>query len=522
MTRKNIALFLTAAVALLLAGCAAPTRLTVLSGSENQSFEPLLREFSRANGIDVQMKYSGSVDIMLELQKGAAGFDAVWPANGLWISLGDTSRKVRLTQSIMTSPVVFGIRKSVARDLGFIGKDVHVRDILAAIEQKKLTFAMTSASQSNSGASAYLGFLYALLGNPDVMTMQDLSRPDLKDGIRSLLSGINRSSGSSGWLKDLFLASNYDAMVNYESVIIETNQALVQAGKEPLYVVYPVDGIVMADSPLGYLNNGDQRKEEAFRKLQAFLLSEDAQKRITALGRRTGIGGMSASFDRAVFNPDWGINTTRILSPIRLPAAEVIFTALTLYQTEFRKPSLTVYCLDYSGSMSGNGSKQLKEAMRILLDPDKSRQYLLQPGSDDLTIVIPFSNRILDTWQQKGSDPQSLAALLEQITQLEPTGGTDIYTPVMEGMDLIAKIPNLDSYVPAVILMTDGQSNSGRNLSNLRDKVQALGKDVPVFCIMFGDASERQLDAISDLTRARVFDGRKDLATAFRNVKGYN
>src|SRR5208337_680394 len=173
------------------------------------------------------MKYSGSVDIMLELQKGAASYDAVWPASSLWISLGDTARKVKLAQSIWASPVVFGIRMSKARDLGFIGKDVHVRDILAAIEQKKLSFAMTSASQSNSGASAYIGFLYALRGNPDVLTLDDLARPALKRDIRTLLSGINRSSGSSGWLKDLFLSSNYDAMVNYESVIIETNQALV-------------------------------------------------------------------------------------------------------------------------------------------------------------------------------------------------------------------------------------------------------------------------------------------------------
>ena len=137
-------------------------------------------------------------------------------------------------------------------------------------------------------------------------------------------------------------------------------------------------------------------------------------------------------------------------------------------------------------------------------------------------MVIPFSNRILDTWQQKGNDPQSLAELLGRITQLEPTGGTDIYSPIIEGMDRIAKLPDLDRYVPAIILMTDGQSNTGRTLADLKDEVQALGKDIPVFCIMFGDASERQLDAISELTRARVFDGRKDLVTAFRNVKGYN
>ena len=33
---------------------------------------------------------------------------------------------------------------------------------------------MTSATQSNSGASAYIGFLYALLGNPEVITAEDL------------------------------------------------------------------------------------------------------------------------------------------------------------------------------------------------------------------------------------------------------------------------------------------------------------------------------------------------------------
>ena len=172
--------------------------------------------------------------------------------------------------------------------------------------------------------------------------------------------------------------------------------------------------------------------------------------------------------------------------------------------------------------MSGAGSEQLKAAMGILLDPEKSREFLLQPGSEDLTVVIPFSSRILDTWQQKGNDPQALAALLGEVTQLAPTGGTDIYSPVIAGMDFIAGVPDLDRYVPAIILMTDGQSNTGMTFGSLRDAVQRLGKDIPVFSIMFGDASEKQLDAISDLTRARVFDGRKDLVAAFRNVKGYN
>ena len=51
---------------------------------------------------------------------------------------------------------------------------------------------------------------------------------------------------------------------------------------------------------------------------------------------------------------------------------------------------------------------------------------------------------------------------------------------------------------------------------------QSFGKDVPVFSIMFGEASADQLKPMAQLTRGRVFDGRKDLIAAFRTAKGYN
>ncbi|HEY9592827.1 MAG TPA: VWA domain-containing protein [Spirochaetia bacterium] len=508
---------------LLITGCGnGRDRLVVLSGSENETLEPLLKDFTQRSGIDVTMTYKGSVDIMLALQDGAAGYDAVWPANTLWISLGDTRHKVKLAQSIMTSPVAFGIRTSKARELGFVGRDVYVADIARAIEGKKLTFAMTSASQSNSGACAYLGFISALLGNPDVIRAEDLRRPDLVKGIRTLLAGINRSSGSSAWLKDLFLESSYDAMVNYEALLIETNIELVKEGKEPLYVVYPVDGIVMADSPLGYVNNEDARKEAAFRKLQDYLLSSPVQEKIAHLGRRTGVGGLTRSADPSVFNKSWGIDTDRVLSPRRLPAAEVITEALTLYQTEFRKPSLTVFCLDYSGSMEGKGSSALKDAMGLLLDQEKAARFLLQPGKDDQIIVIPFSTRPIDTWRAAGGSHDELVGLQEKIDGLTPTGSTDVYSAVMEGMSLLSQRPDIDSYIPAIVLMTDGRSNTGRTIEDMKDAFAVAGRDIPVFCIMFGDASEKQLDQIARLTHGRVFDGRSDLAGAFRSVRGYN
>lgn len=520
--KRIISLLLLIGLILALAGCEASNgTLAVLSGSENETLEPIIRQFEKESNVKIEMKYLGSVDIMQELKGGDPQYDAVWPASSTWISLGDTNHLVKYTKSVLTTPVVFGIRDSLAEELGFKGRQVPVKDILKAINDKKLKFMMTSATQSNSGASAYMGFLYALLGNPDTITKADLQKEDLKKNVRELLSGINRTSGSSGWLKDLFLKGGYDAMVNYEALIIETNQELIRQGKEPLYVVYPYDGLVIADSPLGYINKGDSKKEENFKKFQDYLLSDKIQSEILQYGRRTGFGGMLGNTDPKVFNPDWGIDTKKVLSPIKLPASDVIEEALNLYQTQFKKPSVTVFCLDFSGSMAGNGETQVKKAMHTLLEQDLAKNYFLQSSPDDVIAVVPFSDRIFDTWQVKGNNPDDLNGLLQKIDSLSPDGGTDIYSPVMTAREFISQA-NTEGYIASIVLMTDGNSNTGASFSDLQQLWANSKNEIPVFSIMFGDASEKQLGSIADLTRAKVFDSKNDLIGAFRNVRGYN
>lgn len=504
------------------------TTLRILSGSENKTLQPILDRFARENNATIETEYLGSVDIMLKLGEAQLEFDAVWPANRLWIALGDKQKRVREEQSILWSPVVLGVKKSVAQSLGWVGKPVKVDDILAAAESGKLRFMMTSATQSNSGAAAYLGFLYAFAGNPDVLEQSDLTKPDVRAKIKRILGSVNRSSGSSGWLKDVFLEryASYDAMVNYESVVIEANRELTQRGEEPLYLVYPADGLAIADSPLGYLDQGDTAKADLFRKLQAYLLSPEGQKAIQAQGRRVGpVGEEIQGADPSIFNPEWGIDVSKFLNQIRYPKADVIREALDLYQSAFRKPSFTVYCLDFSGSMEqGTREEDMKSAMRLILDQNAAKKNFLQASPSDVTTVIAFSDHILATWTVKGNDPQQLNALWAKINQFKPNGGTDIYSPVMRAADIMKKVTNLEDYFPAVILLTDGESNSGADLPTMQAYLRQirLGADVPTFGILFGEASENQLSEIAKATSGRVFDPKGDLTKAFREVKGYN
>ena len=491
--------------------------LRIISGSENAELEPILEDFAERENIRIEMTYQGSLDIMRLLGEEEIPYDAVWPASSLWLTVGDTGHRIKHAESISITPVVFGIRKSLAEELGFTGGEVSVNDLLQAIQSGKLRFCMTSATQSNSGASAYIGFLYALLGNPEVITEEDLQSESLKARMQELLSGVDRSSGSSDWLKDMFLQGDYDAMVNYECLMIQANRELEARGEEPLYVVYPYDGLSIADSPLGYVDQGDDRQEELFLKLQEYLLSEDTQDEIQRTGRRSGYTGVSEE-NKDVFRADWGLQPDRVLSPMKMPAADVLFECLNLYQTDFRKPSLTVYCLDYSGSMSGAGNEQLVQAMEQLLIQENARKNFLQASENEVNILIPFNDGVISTYTAHGNGSE-LEALYEEVKNQDVGGGTDMYTATVRGIELLKEY-DLSQYTPAIILLTDGQS--GGSFPDFESAYGELGAEVPVFSIMFGDADETQLEELAQYTNARVFDGRENLTEAFRSVKGYN
>lgn len=111
------------------------TEIRLLSGSENKSLEPILQEAARQAGATLKVTYKGSVDIMLELEKGKSSeYDAVMPADRMWITLGDKTRAVKNIASIYRSPVVFGVKRSVAEKMGWTKNEVKVADILKAAQ----------------------------------------------------------------------------------------------------------------------------------------------------------------------------------------------------------------------------------------------------------------------------------------------------------------------------------------------------------------------------------------------------
>jgi len=494
--------------------------LTIVAGSEHKVLEPILENYAKQSKKKIEVTYLGSLDIMRQLQSGEVEYDAVWPASTLWLTMGDEHHLLKHVETTAITPVIFGIKQSLAEELGFTDRsDIVLEEIIQAIENDQLNFAMTSATQSNSGASAYLGFLTALSKNPEAgFTKEDLADPLLQEKILSLLSGVNRSSGSSNWLVDLFLMGDYNAMVNYETLIIQTNEQLEAQGKETLYAVYPVDGLSISDSPLGYVNKGDAKKEEAFLEFQEYILSDEAQSEIEKTGKRNSYGKVRDE-NKIYYKPEWGIQVDKVLSPLRFPPTEVIEEALTLYQTSFKKPAYTVYILDYSSSMRGDRQEQMVDALAQVLLPENAKQHLLLGTQQDQTIIIPFSSEPMDAQEKSGND---LTELYDFVESTFAGGNTAMYEATLAGLEIIKNEPDLAKYNPAIVLLTDGEANGDLDYFDLEASYLNLKIDVPIFSIKFGDSADDQLDMIASLTNARVFDGRENLIEAFRSVKGYN
>lgn len=492
----------------------------IISSTSTKSMDDDLIKYGKKNGIKVEIEHYGDLEIVSKLNDNSKPYDAVWISNSIWLYMLDNSYLTTDSKSIVIDPVVMAIQKSKAKELGFTDKDVYNRDILNAIKDGKLKYIMASVTKTNTGATSYLSFLNSMAGSPEVLTEEMLDKESLANDLKDFFKGVERVSGDEEYLTEMYVNGNYNAMINYESSLIELNKKLVQNGKEPLYLIYPVDGVAINDMPFAYINNdsSDTKNKEKFIKLQNYLRSDEVIKKMGKDGYRSWYGGTNSNADKKVFNPDWGIDTTKYLKDMKYPSKKVITKAINLYIEALRKPTHVVFCLDVSGSMSGRGLYELKDAMSYILDYETASKDNLQFSDKDKITVITFNGNVDKIFDTKyGNETKEV---INDINSLVAGGGTNIYDPSIAALKILSK-DNSNDYTKTVILMTDGYSNRG-SYYDLSDYYKKNKLDIPIYSITFGSSSESELREVANLSNAKVFDGKSGLLKAFTEVRSYN
>ena len=109
---------------------------------------------------------------------------------------------------------------------------------------------------------------------------------------------------------------------------------------------------------------------------------------------------------------------------------------------------------------------------------------------------------------------------------LRMNGGTALYDAVLQALvQMHAERQKSPAYQYSVVAFTDGDNNKGRNLAQFKADYANLPEDVraiPVFMVLFGEASEAALKELVATTGGRVFDARKtSLYSVFKDIRAY-
>jgi Ca-activated chloride channel family protein len=468
--------------------------------------------------VSLEFEYIGTLDGADRLIHDKS-FDLAWFSHGKYIALTQEQAKTQpiiAQDKIMLSPVVLGLKKSVANKLGWDGNTaITWRDIAEKSRAGAFRFMMTDATASNSGFSAFFGLLAAFSPNP---ANPDFSQVDQKL-VQDFFKGNTGRSGSSGWLAERYVKEQdrFDGQVNYESVLLSLNNS--GELQEPLVMLYPMEGIVTADYPLMLLK---PEKRAQYQALVDYLKSDEFQAIIQEKTFRRPVNRKVAL--APVFKTD--------LIELPFPSTlDVMDQALFLFLDQHRAPSASVFVLDVSGSMEGDRIAQLKGAVLNLTGLDKSvaGKFSRFRAREHLTLV-PFSDMVDKPLEFRVNDvsegSSDMAAIRSAVSQLSAGGGTAIYDGLMQAYQQvqIQQQQDPDRYY-TIVLMTDGENNNGMGFSGWQAwYAQAPDslKSVRVFPILFGESDSSEMEAIATATGGRVFDGNKqNLAQVFKAIRGY-
>jgi len=107
-----------------------------------------------------------------------------------------------------------------------------------------------------------------------------------------------------------------------------------------------------------------------------------------------------------------------------MPSGEVLLEAINLYQNGIPQ-TLGHGLLPWIFPEAWRAMASARSGTRCpwLLTPEKAREYLLQPGSEDVTTIIAFNDALIKSWTVRGNNPDTLGALLDSVKSLEPRGG---------------------------------------------------------------------------------------------------
>lgn len=490
----------------------ASNTLHVIAGSELKDLEPYFGQIRERTGVQIVPEYSGTLAGIDRIRNGEH-FDAAWFANDKYLLLADKQHRVKAQERIMLSPVVIGVKQSVASRFGWT-PETSWKAIEAKAADGSFRYAMTNPTSSNSGFSAVIAVATAFAGTGDVLRAGDVDATLL----RSFFRGQRLTAGSSGWLVDAYVRDQdqLDGIVNYEANLLALDKG--SQLKEKLVLIYPKEGVVTADYPLLLL---DASKRALYDKVAAYLVGDEFQQLVMDRTERRPVNPnvkLASEFPTGVRN--------EIAFPNSLATVDGV---LLRYLNENRVPAHSFYVLDTSGSMKGARIDGVRHALDTLAGGDSTLtgKFARFQNREKITL-ISFSDGTtapVDLEMHSSDDTATLRAVKTYADSLQPGGATAIYCALEEALAEAQHSRQAEgARYYSIVLMTDGENNRCDDAATFERKYAALPPEqrVKIFPILFGEGDSVALQRLAEITGGRMFDGKHEsLSNVFKEIRGY-
>jgi Ca-activated chloride channel homolog len=501
-----------------------PYTLRTLASSELADLRPVLADAAKATGVTLALTSTTSLTGSNTVATGKADgrYDATWFATNRYLTMAQGAlAKLGGSDETMSSPVVLGVRASVAHQLGWDREPVSWADIATAAAAHRFEFGMSDPQSTNSGLSALVAIATAVAGGGAALQPAGVTRASPQ--LREFFSGQSMKAASPEVLEQDYVraqggdaqGARVDGLVDYESALLSLNAS----GKlrEPLTLVYPTDGVVTADYTLSVLASASPAARSAYTRLIGYLRTPDVQRRIMQQTRRRPAIPQ--------VRPDTGFGRRQMFELPFPGTLNVVNDLIAAYYGTLRRPARTVYVLDTSGSMAGARLDGLKAALDQLTSTTGNgatfqtrEQVTLESFS---TTPHPPA-----TFDVPTLDPQPVLNQIKAFTaHLSAAGNTAIYDSLAVAYQIVAQQAAADpDRITTIVLLTDGENNTGRDLTAFTRFYRGLSPtiaSVPVFPILFGEADTDQMRQLAALTGGEAFDGRNlALTTIFPLIRG--
>ncbi|MCX5403047.1 VWA domain-containing protein [Streptomyces sp. NBC_00335] len=495
-----------------------PVTLRVLASSELEDMRPLLDELRRDTGITLEMDYRGTDDATRALGAGHYEHDLAWLSSDRPLQLKLKAAGVRtespISTSIMRSPVVIGLKPAAAGRLRGRTPDGQISwaDVADAAADGSLSFGMADPGHTDSGLAALVGVATAAAGTGAALRPEDVSC----ERLNGFFTGHLLTEDSSAALADGFVKrqGELDALVTYESELLALN-----AGgrlREPLEIVHPKDGMVLADYPLLLL---DPAKRAAYDRLVDWLKSGRVQKKIMERTLRrpvdpamTRIASLRPAIGNALYFPD---------------RQEVLDRLLSDYgDAKNAPPARVFFVLDFSTSMKGERIAGLRATFAGLggEDGSPSGKFLRFHRGESFTL-IRFAGRVLDERTITYRTQADLDLLRAAVASDDFGEATAVWSALDRAYGQVGQLVRaFPGQGASVVLMTDGENNAGIGLDAFLERYRALppaAQAVHTYTVRYGDADPQELDRAARATGGRMVDATaQSLLSAFKETRG--